>query len=76
MTIDEFVRRYQEIDGPGGADDKDYQSHIAVDMPILAFCKNIRVTLRLPKCDAKSAVSTDFTSASWAAKRIFVKCAK
>jgi hypothetical protein len=39
LTINQFVQRYQEIDGPRGAEDFDYKSHVAWDSPILAVCR-------------------------------------
>ncbi len=39
MTINEFVHRYQEIDGPRGAEDSAYKSHVVWDSPILAVCR-------------------------------------
>jgi hypothetical protein len=39
MTINQFVQRYQEIDGLRGANDSDYKSHVVWDRPILAVCR-------------------------------------
>lgn len=39
MTITRFVQRYQEIDGPRGADDPSYRTHVVWDNPILAVCR-------------------------------------
>jgi hypothetical protein len=37
LTINQFVQRYQEIDGSRGAEDPDYKSHVAWDRPILCL---------------------------------------